>query len=276
MRIIRVIAAVAAAMIIVPTASVASTPSADAATRKVSATVLLNQLPVTAERNRPTYARTKFKHWTDADRDRCNTRAEVLMAESQKRVTRTSPCTVRTGSWTSRYDNKRFTRASGLDIDHVVALKEAWESGASSWSAARRQGFANDLGYGPSLMAVSATTNRSKSDRDPAQWMPRRSRCWYASHWVAVKWRWDLKVDRTEKAALKRQLASCSSRSRTVVKPSKGKSAVVARPRTPTGNDPRFGTCSEAIAAGYGPYRRGSVEYDWYRDGDKDGVVCER
>nr|WP_246297449.1 excalibur calcium-binding domain-containing protein [Janibacter cremeus] len=198
------------------------------------------------------------------------------MAESRKKATRTRPCTVRTGSWTSRYDNRRFSRASDLDIDHVVALKEAWESGASSWSAARRQGFANDLGYGPSLIAVSASTNRSKSDRDPAQWMPRSSRCWYAGHWVAVKWRWGLKVDRSEKAALKRALSTCSSRTRMVVKPSKGKSAVVARPQPSRGNDPRFGTCSEAISAGYGPYRRGSVEYGWYRDGDKDGIACER
>ncbi|GGT01368.1 hypothetical protein GCM10010270_86390 [Streptomyces violaceus] len=68
--------------------------------------------------------------------------------------------------------------ASGLDIDHMVPLAEAWDSGASAWTAQRRERYANDPGQEASLVAVTARSNRSKADQDPAQWLspPRRRR----------------------------------------------------------------------------------------------------
>lgn len=171
----------------------------------------LAELTVRSEANGTTYDREAFRHWTDADGDGCNTRAEVLMDESSSATGRTGTCTITSGSWLSRYDGVRFTDAGGLDIDHMVPLKEAWISGASGWTASRRESFANDLGDARSLIAVSASTNRSKSDQDPDSWLPPATgyRCTYVSDWIAVKYRWGLSVDSAEKSALQTELSRC-------------------------------------------------------------------
>ena len=163
------------------------------------------------------YVRTLFVLWIDADRNGCDTRQEVLIAESRT-TPRTGPgCSV-AGSWRSAYDGVTTTRASSSDIDHVVPLKEAWDSGAWAWTAARRQAYANDLGDSRSLRAVSAASNRSKGDQDPAHWLPPLTsfRCTYATEWVAVKVRWRLSVDSLERAAIRRILSSCPARTATV------------------------------------------------------------
>jgi hypothetical protein len=116
------------------------------------------------------------------------------------------------------YDGVTTTSASSFDIDHVVALKEAWDSGAWAWTSARRKAYANDLGDARSLRAVSAASNRAKSDKDPAQWLPPLTsfRCTYATEWIVVKVRWRLKVDTLERASLKRVLTACPARTVTV------------------------------------------------------------
>lgn len=115
------------------------------------------------------------------------------------------------GKWLSRYDNKTITISSKLDIDHLVPLKEAWESGASFWSSKERTAFANDLSFAGSLIAVPASTNRAKADRDPSTWLPANVsfRCTYAVTWVQVKYRWSLSIDESEFKALRTQLATC-------------------------------------------------------------------
>lgn len=195
--------------------------TAPAGAADVSARTLLGQLTVRAESGGSTYDRSAFRHWIDADGDGCATRAEVLIAESSVTTSRTGTCTVTTGRWTSYYDGVVTTAASELDIDHMVPLKEAWISGASEWSAARREAFANDLGYAPSLVAVSASSNRSKADRDPAAWLPpvAGARCRYAKEWVAVKWRWNLSANSAEISAVDAALGACSSLS--VTQPSR-------------------------------------------------------
>jgi len=92
----------------------------------------------------------------------------------------------------------------------VVPLSEAWDSGASKWTTAQRQAFANDVTR-PQLVAVSASSNRSKGDRDPATWVPTRSAyvCTYVRAWVQVKYYYDLSVDSAEKTALQNDLSSC-------------------------------------------------------------------
>ncbi|CAM5611305.1 HNH endonuclease family protein [Streptomyces diastaticus] len=163
----------------------------------------IEQLP-SAPENREGYQRTSFKHWVDADRNGCNTRAEVLVAESQVRPTIEARCRVVAGEWFSYYDGVTVTDPGGLDIDHVVPLAEAWDSGASKWDAARREAYANDLTVEASLAAVTARTNRSKADQDPADWMPplADARCTYLADWVGTKLRWRLAVDDAERAAL--------------------------------------------------------------------------
>lgn len=181
-----------------------------AATRVTTAATTASQalglLTVANEANSTTYDRALFPHWIDADRDCQNTRAEVLLAETDAPATftTTSNCTVATGSWTSWYDGATWTLASDVDIDHVVALKEAWESGASKWTTARSQSYANDMGVSYALDAITDNVNQSKSDLDPAAWMPPldSAKCRYATTWVLVKYRWRLTIDSAEKRAL--------------------------------------------------------------------------
>jgi len=152
------------------------------------------------------YARSAFGSWIDADHDCQDTRAEVLIAESRVAPTFTTArhCTVATGRWVSSYDGATWTKASDVDIDHVVPLKEAWDSGARSWSAVVRQRYANDLGHPFTLEAVTDNVNQSKGDRDIAEWQPplASARCGYAVKWATVKYRWRLTVDSRERTAL--------------------------------------------------------------------------
>ena len=209
----------ATVLAVVLAATLLVAPPASAAT--VSAQTLLNQLTTGSDTATTTYDRARFRHWVDADGDGCDTRAEVLKDESSVATSHTGTCTITTGRWTSLYDGVTTTTASGFDIDHMVPLKEAWISGGAAWTDARRQSFANDLAYAPSLIAVSASSNRSKSDQDPDSWMPPASSyaCTYVKEWIAVKWRWNLRIDSAERSALQGELDRCSSTS--VVAPSR-------------------------------------------------------
>jgi Protein of unknown function (DUF1524) len=208
----RLVVLLAAAILAITSAA----PAAAATIVSGTGLQLLSRL-ATAPEHSTGYVRTLFVLWIDADRDGCDTREEVLIAESLTKPRIGSGCSV-SGSWRSVYDGVTTTRASSFDIDHVVPLKEAWESGAWAWTAARRQGYANDLGYSGSLRAVSAASNRAKGDSDPAHWLPPLAsfRCMYVSDWVVVKVRWRLALDPLERAAIKRVLAACPARTLTV------------------------------------------------------------
>ncbi|MFJ4126118.1 HNH endonuclease family protein [[Kitasatospora] papulosa] len=156
--------------------------------------------------DRTGYTRSSFKHWNSGDlADGCNTRNEVLLAEATTAPAVASGCKLTGGSWLSYYDGQEVTDPGALDIDHMVPLAEAWDSGASAWTAARREAYANDQGAAVSLVAVTARTNRSKADQDPAQWLPPApdAHCRYVGEWVATKLRWQLTADTTEMDALK-------------------------------------------------------------------------
>ncbi len=179
-----------------------------------TASALLGQLRVVAE-NTSRYDRDLFPHWSDADRDGCDTRDEVLIAESQTPVSVGAGCGISGGRWFSYYDAQTWTSPADLQIDHVVALSEAWDSGAHTWTTARREAFANDLGFAGSLQAVTGSVNQSKSDSDPAQWLPpvQTARCTYTTTWVAIKWRWGLTVDAAERNRLAELLSgACGAR----------------------------------------------------------------
>jgi hypothetical protein len=119
------------------------------------------------------------------------------------------------GRWWSYYDQVWVTTASGLDIDHTVPLAESWDSGASGWTAQRRETYANDEGAATSLVAVTARSNRSKSDQDSAEWLPPAAEvhCRYVAEWVATKLRWSLTADEAEVAALRETAAGCPDQS---------------------------------------------------------------
>jgi len=214
---LRIRAAVAAALGLAATtlALGLAAPPAHAAT--MSGRQMLNSLSVASEAGSTTYSRDYFKDWIDANGDCQNTRAEVLIAETKATIiyTSSSRCTVSRGKWYSYYDGATWTLASDVDIDHMVALKEAWESGARTWSASVRLAYANDLGWYGSLVAVTDNVNQSKGERDPAEWLPplAGARCTYALQWIQVKYRWRLTVNSAEKSRLTSLLSgSCGDR----------------------------------------------------------------
>jgi hypothetical protein len=207
------------AVLLFGTMPVLGAESASATT--TTARSLLFKLALKSESGNTSYSRTYFKHWVDANSDCQNTRAEVLIAESKvtPRYTSTRHCTVATGKWYSYYDGSTWTHPADVDIDHMVPLKEAWGSGARLWSANNRTRYANDLGLSASLVAVTDNVNQSKSDQDPAEWLPPRTaaRCTYAIQWVQVKYRWRLSIDSAERSRLSSILSgSCGSRTATV------------------------------------------------------------
>ena len=168
---------------------------------------VLEELAVAPEQ-RSGYDRDLFAHWSDLDGDGCDTRREVLIRDSRIESVRdpNRTCWVVSGLWYSYYDDEWVQGPSSLDIDHLVPLAEAWDSGAHSWSTDRREEFANDEG---ALVAVTSGSNRSKGARDPAEWMPPNDdfTCPYISAWVATKARWGLSVDRRESDFLQGLLA---------------------------------------------------------------------
>ncbi|MEU7154405.1 HNH endonuclease family protein [Streptomyces sp. NPDC045456] len=184
--------------------------AAPAAPGQLALDKAVGQLKVARE-NRSGYTRDAFKLWVDADRNGCDAREEVLLAEAVKKPRKGKGCKLTGGQWKSYYDGKTVSSAAKLDIDHVVPLAEAWDSGASKWSAKRREAYANDLGADRSLVAVSSGPNRAKGDKDPAEWLPpaKNAYCTYAADWVSTKLRWSLTADTAERAALRKLAAGC-------------------------------------------------------------------
>jgi hypothetical protein len=185
---------------------VAPTPAA-------AALGLLDQLRRGAEGTRAGYDRNKRfgSGFIDANHDGCDARQEVLIAESTTPVQVTQPKCKVTGTWVSLYDAVTTTNARSLDIDHLVPLAEAWDSGASGWDDVRRLAYANNLDFADHLIAVTAHSNRAKGDQDPATWKPdaRSSWCRYAISWTTVKIQWELTADDAELGALRDMLATC-------------------------------------------------------------------
>jgi hypothetical protein len=160
---------------------------------------------VTAEDHNEGYDRSAFRHWLDADKDGCDTRAEVLIEEAIVKPKVGKKCALSGGKWRSQYDKLVTTNPSDLDIDHLVPLAEAWRSGAWAWTDKQREDFANDLTDSRALVAVSAKSNRSKGDKDYSQWSPKLGEgtfdwvgCNYLNAWVSIKMRYQLTMDKHE------------------------------------------------------------------------------
>lgn len=169
---------------------------------------LLLAIPVQRE-EQAGYHRSLFPTWLDLDGNACDTRQDVLARDSVVPVTRTG-CGVVGGQWVSPYDSKLLTAPGLVDIDHVVPLKEAWDSGAFAWSAERRAAFANDLTDARTLKAASAASNQEKGDADPSNWMPvdRAAWCPYLASWLSIKARWSLAMDESEYGRIGKLLAT--------------------------------------------------------------------
>ncbi|MDE2744445.1 MAG: DUF1524 domain-containing protein [Chloroflexota bacterium] len=233
--------------------------------------------------------------WLDTDRSRCNVRELVLIAEAITITEVNQDCRPLDGLWHSWYDDRPFDNPSALDIDHMVPLAEAHDSGAAAWSAERKSAFANDLDLPAALTAVSASSNRTKSADDPADWKPplRSAWCQYAHDWIAVKVKWSLTADQQEVDALRTMLHTCPANYlRRAEHPDRQPTVVHIeyqqqdQQRAGSAEQPTnvYASCDEAEAAGL--ERQVGARGDGRgfpadvvpsaRDGDGDGVVCEQ
>ena len=283
-------------------------PAAPPPTASGAALAALAGLEVKGRAPRTGYTRNAFgQAWLDVDRNGCDTRNDVLRRDLVDLLLKagTNGCLVLRGTLHDPYTGATIaflrgaTSSTAVQIDHVVALADAWQKGAQQWSPQQRAAFANDP---LNLLAVDGPTNLRKGDGDAATWLPPATayRCSYAARQVAVKAAHGLWVTAPEHDALARLLGSCpeeplptsgvfvlgggseaavdppaaSGPTTTSTQPSSAPVPLVPQPAG--GDDPRFATCKAAKARGFGPYRQGSdPEYDWYRDADRDGIVCE-
>jgi hypothetical protein len=236
--------------------------------------------------------------WTDTNRNGCDTRNDILDRDLTNKTVEpgTHGCVILSGSLHDPYGGSTIgfvrgvTTSTVVQIDHVVALGNAWVTGAAGWPYAKKVAFANDP---LNLLAVEGDLNEQKGDGDAATWLPpRRSfRCAYVARQVSVKVKYGLHVLPAEKAAIQRVLARCPTQAlltggnptvSTVLPPISRAATVSPSPSpgwsapTAGATDPRFATCAIARSLGYGPYYRDQDrEYSWYRDQDQDGIVCE-
>lgn len=164
----------------------------------------LGAVAVAAEPAGVRYERAEWPHWDTVLG--CSVRERVLLAQGQQ-VRTGRGCTVLSGRWVSPYDGRVHTDPAALEVDHVVALHEAAQSGGAAWAAERKRQFANDEG---NLLVVTAEVNQAKSDLDAGEWLPAQGRCEYARIVVVVKTHYGLSVDAAERAALAAVLAGCA------------------------------------------------------------------
>jgi len=186
----------------------------------------------------PDYDRADWRHWTDEDKDCQNTRHEVLIEESLKAVTFKGDkrCQVAMGEWLAPFTGDTVTDATKLDVDHMVPLKNAHDSGGWAWDNDRKSAYANEMGYVDHLIAVTASANRQKGASGPERWKPANQDYWcdYAIDWVQIKADWGLSVTKAEWTALQEMIATCDSPPSITVIPSKSEPTPTAKPVIPT------------------------------------------
>jgi hypothetical protein len=259
-----------------------------------SATAALAKLAVKGRAANTGYSREQFgPEWADVDRNGCDTRNDVLRRDLSAESLEPNGCVVTRGQLHDPYSGATVAFARGVSsssevqIDHMVALQDAWVKGAARWDAAKRGALANDP---LNLQATVGAINEGKGSGDAATWLPPQTgyRCTYVARQIAVKQRYGLWVTQAEHDAMAGILARCPSQQLPTAaslappkigaggtgKPAAGSTA--AGSTAAPGSDPRFPSCKAVKAAGLGPYLRGrDPEYAWYTDGDGDGKVCD-
>ena len=161
----------------------------------------------------PDYDRGDWKHWVDEDGDCQNARHEVLVHESLVDVKFKEPnnCQVATGEWLDPFTGETITDATKLDVDHMVPLKNAHDSGGWAWNKDRKKAYANYMMYEDHLIAVTASANRKKGAKGPEDWKPSNEAYWcdYAKDWIEIKSQWKLTTTNAEWTALEEMTETC-------------------------------------------------------------------
>jgi hypothetical protein len=188
-------------------------PTANSQSATTDAVTALNKLEVKGRAPKTGYTRSQFPHWSDPDRNGCDARNDILKRDltdiTYKEGTR--DCKVIAGQLLDPFSGKVIIFSPTkvvIDIDHVVALSNAWQTGAAYFDKNIRLLIANDP---INLLAVDAKLNRQKGDGDAATWLPpnKSFRCEYVARQVAVKSKYKLWVTESEKVAIAKILSSC-------------------------------------------------------------------
>ncbi|MDQ6658908.1 MAG: excalibur calcium-binding domain-containing protein [Actinomycetota bacterium] len=255
------------------------------------------------------YSRAQFgQAWADTDRNGCDQRNDILRRDLAGLTIRanTHGCTVLTGVLQDPYTGGTisFTRgyvtSSAVQIDHVIALGNAWVTGAARWSPTTREQFANDP---LELLAVAGTANQQKGDGDTATWLPANKsyRCQYVARQIAVKSNYHLAVTTAELAAMRRVLATCplqalptsafipldiedvataiqrpAATRRSPQRLGPAEPTTTTTTATPATSEVYYQNCSTVRAAGKAPLSAGQPGYRTALDRDRDGIACEK
>ena len=243
---------------------------------------LLLALRVAPEADPGRYNRDTFGY-PDAGIDSrgCNTRARVLQRDTTLPAQVSYPgCKVLAGRWTDFTTGSVFEDPAKVSIDHLVPLKEAYRSGASSWSTATMVAFGNDVDRPEALKVIGGSGNASKGDKDPAKWKPPLRSAWpaYARAWLVMKVAYDLSADQAESDALRAMLDPPGLRlapSPPARAPSELATSTTNAPAGPGSGGASYANCAAVRAAGKAPLLRGEPGYNPNLDGDRDGIACE-
>lgn len=282
----------------------ADTVSDATVTAEQTALEVLAALPVKGRAPKTGYDRDQFgQRWLDIDRNGCDTRNDIL-ARDLTATTKSGPCKVLTGVLADPFTATTIDFVRGQDtsadvqIDHVVALSDAWQKGAQQLTADQRATFANDP---LNLLAVDGAANAQKGDGDAATWLPKNKafRCTYVARQVSVKATYGLWVTQAEHDAIERILLTCpdepaatsayavqpapepestpveqTTTTPAPAKPAPSKPAPV-EPAKPAPVEVYYANCTAVREAGVAPIYEGDPGYSYKLDRDKDGVACE-
>jgi Protein of unknown function (DUF1524)/Excalibur calcium-binding domain len=270
-------------------------PAAGTALAGLAALRVKGRAPMTG------YARSQFgTAWSDDNEapyghNGCDTRNDILRRDLHETVIKagTNGCVALAGRLEDPYTAQpiAFVRgaatSSRVQIDHVVALGDAWQTGAQQWSPQQRRNIGNDP---LNLLAVDGPANEQKGASDAASWLPANKsfRCSYVARQVAVKVKYGLWVTVAEGVALARVLASCPAQPMPVEPGATG--PIAARGGAPVSDPPPkshpppavpgtagtyYPNCAAVRAAGEAPLHRGDPGYRAGLDRDGDGLACE-
>ncbi|WP_372595183.1 DUF1524 domain-containing protein [Actinotalea sp.] len=246
------------------------------------------------------YAREEFgQAWADVDRNGCDTRNDILRRDLSATTIKegTHGCLVLSGTLADPYSATSIafvrgeTTSTAVQIDHVVALSDAWQKGAQALTLERRTALANDP---LNLLAVDGPLNAQKGAGDAATWLPpnKAFRCQYVARQVAVKLTYDLWVTSAERDAIERILTGCPGEPLPVGGAPTVTTTATATPAPTSAQEPTpspdpapassapttpvyYANCTAARAAGAAPLHLGEPGYRTRLDGDKDGIACE-
>ena len=273
---------------------------------------LLATLPVKGRAPKTGYDRALFgQAWADVDRNGCDTRNDTLKRDlTGITYTNSVPCKVQSGTLADPYTGTAISflrgtaTSSAVQIDHVVALSDAWQKGAQQLTVEQRTAFANDP---LNLQSTNGPTNMQKGDGDAATWLPpnRGFRCEYVARQISVKATYSLWVTQAEHDAMARILGDCAGQLAPTNEQAPAAAApapasepapvaaaapVAPAPVAPVPAAPApvvpapgpaapvaayYANCTAAKAAGAAPIFAGQAGYRAALDRDSDGVACE-